>query len=64
MRYKITFSEILNDPTLNNLAKRLNKRYLFMSEKDIEYIINETFNSYRIINDRKTETIARSDKKN
>lgn len=56
----MTFSEILNDSTLNNLAKRLNKRYLFMSEKDIEYIINETFNSYRIINDRRNQTAARS----
>lgn len=64
MKFKMTFSEILNDSTLNNLAKRLNKRYLFMSEKDIEYIINETFNSYRIINDRRNQTAARSNEKN
>lgn len=48
-----TFTEILNDTTLNNLAKRLNKRYPYMSEQDLTYIINDVLKTGEIIRRRK-----------
>ena len=37
----ITIGEIMCDPTMNRLAKRINKRFLYMSEADIEYIFQQ-----------------------
>ncbi len=53
---KIEWGEIMSDPTLSNLAKRINKRYLYMSEADTYYIINECFNAFRIRNDKRRKS--------
>lgn len=48
-----TFTEILSEPTLNRLAKRINKRYPYMSEQDLTYIINDVLSASRIIEKKK-----------
>ena len=55
-KYKYTWAEILADPTLNRLSMRINKRWLYMSEADVEWIINEVLDSKRIL-DTKTKAV-------
>lgn len=45
----LTWSEVLADTTLNNLTKRINRRYLFMSEEDLLWIANEYLKTYHIM---------------
>lgn len=46
---KLTWSEVLADTTLNNLIKRINRRYLFMSEEDLHWFASEYMETYRIM---------------
>ena len=50
--YKYSWQEILGNPVLNRLANRINKRWLFMSESDIEWIINECMDTKRMLDNR------------
>ena len=49
-----TWSEILGDPALNRLARRLNTRHLSMSEDDIMTIINNVASALKVREDRLT----------
>lgn len=51
-KYRYTWSEILAEPTLNRLAERINRRWLYMSEADVMWIINEVLNSKRILDSK------------
>lgn len=51
-KYKYTWNEILVDPTLNRLAKRLNRQYAWLSEEAIESIINVCFDAKRMLDDK------------
>lgn len=45
----MNWSDIMSDPTLTRLAKRINKHFLYMSEKDIEYIFQQFYEANRIM---------------
>lgn len=45
---KLTWEDILADTTLNNLTKRINRRYLYMGEADLLYLVNEFENAHRM----------------
>lgn len=53
-KYRYTWAEILAEPTLNRLSMRINKKWLYMSEDDVMWIINEVLDSKRIL-DAKTK---------
>lgn len=48
-KYRYTWAEILAEPTLSRLSMRINKRWLYMSEDDVMWIINEVLDSKRIL---------------
>ena len=47
-----TWSEILNDPTLNRLVHRINRKFPWMSEENLEYVVKEFETARRILNER------------
>ena len=44
----IEWGDIIKDPALLRLAKRINRHFLYMSEEDIEFIFREFDRTERI----------------
>ena len=48
-KMKPNWDKIMSDSTLSRLAKRINKRYPFMSEEDIQYLFDVFYDANKIM---------------
>jgi hypothetical protein len=51
---QITWNEIIGNTTTSNLAKKVNRRFLYMSEEDILFIFQQFERADRIIIGKET----------
>lgn len=51
----LTWGEILANPTMNRLAMRLNRRWLWMSEDDLLFLFNEFERMHRIVSSKEEQ---------